>query len=186
MEPGWNVLSDNSYTDGDGVVHVLGEIYNNTGVNQEEVIVWVAFYDDTGRQIAEEWTAPIVEVVPQDVMMPFSVETEPRFPYAEYTISVEGEATERQPRQDLEVLNHTGSLDDSYRITGELRNPGESLSTYAEIIATLYDSAGRVVNVGYAFVPADGLEGEPFAPFEVLVEQPHDDISTYTFLTLGF
>lgn len=180
------MLNGNSYTDEDGIVHVLGEIYNNTGANQEQVVVWVAFYDDTGHQIAEDWSAPVVEVVPQGARVPFSVESELRFPYAEYTVSIEGEATERQPRRDLEILSHTGSLDDSYRITGELRNPGETLSMYAEVIATLYDGTGRVVNVGYAFVSADELEGGASAPFEVLVEQPHEGVSTYALWALGF
>jgi len=186
MPPGWNILNDTSYTDGLGRVHVLGELYNNTESNQQDVLVTISFYNDQNLQIAEEVTAPVVQVVPQGNQVPFSLETELRFSYVRYEVSVDGEMTGLQPRQDLEILNHTGNPGAPYHITGEIRNSGEALSTYAQVIATLYDGAGQVVGVGYDFLPAGSLGPGQTAPFEVIIEQPHEGIVSYALMVLGF
>ena len=186
MPPGWSVLNDTAYTDIQDRVHVLGGIYNNTGANQEIWLVTVDFFDEQNNQVAQEMTAPVVEVVPQGSKVPFSLEAELRLPYARYEILVEGDPSDLQPRQDLQVLSHTSEAGGMYRITGELSNPGEALVTYAEVVATLYDSAGRVVNVGYDFLPAGELGSDQTTSFEVLVEQPHESITSYALVVFGF
>lgn len=181
---GWSVLHDNAWIDPQGWVHVLGEIYNNTGTNQENVLVVISFYNEQGLQVGGETTAPVVQVVPQGSKVPFEMVAELRLPYSRYQVSVEGETTGYLPRQDLEVVHHAGSFGTTCRISGELRNPDGPLSGYAEVIATLYDDAGRVAGVGYAFLsPGDLVET---APFEVLIEPPCDGVATYALLVLGF
>ena len=180
------MLNDTSYSDAEGWVHVLGEIVNNTGANQEDILLTISFYDELNRQIGEEPTAPIIEVIPQGSKVPFSLETELRVPYERYEITVDAVPTGREPRIDLEILNHTGTAGGIYRITGEVYNPGDPLSAYAEVIATLYNDAGLVVNVGYSFLPAGDLGSGQTAPFEVLVEQPHESIAGYALVVLGF
>ncbi|MBU0704579.1 MAG: FxLYD domain-containing protein, partial [Chloroflexi bacterium] len=101
-------------------------------------------------------------------------------------ITVDAVPTDREPRIDLEILNHTGTAGGIYRVTGEVYNPGDPLSAYAEVIATLYNDAGLVVNVGYSFLPAGDLGSGQTAPFEVLVEQPHESIAGYALVVLGF
>lgn len=180
------MLNDTSYSDAEGWVHVLGEIVNNTGANQEDVLLTVFFYDELNRQVGEEPIAPIVEVIPHGGKVPFSLETELRVPYERYEFTVDAVSTDREPRIDLEVLNHTGTTGGIYTITGEIYNPGNPLFAYAEVIATLYDDAGLVVNVGYSFIPAGDLGSGQTAPFEVLVEQPHESIAGYELVVLGF
>lgn len=186
LSPGWHVINDTSYSDAEGWIHVLGEIVNNTGANQEDVLLTVFFYDELNRQVGEEPAAPIVEVIPQDSKVPFSLETELRVPYERYEITVDAVPTDREPRIDLEVLNHAGTTGEIYIITGEVYNPGNPLLAYAEVIATLYDDAGLVVNVGYSFLPAGDLGSGQTASFEVLVEQPHESIASYELVVLGF
>jgi len=186
LAPGWHTLNDTSYSDAEGWVHVLGEIVNNTAANQEDVLLTVSFYDELDRQIGGEPTAPIVEVIPQGSKVPFSLETELRAPYERYEITVDAVPTDREPRTDLEVLNHAGTTGEIYIITGEVYNPGNPLLAYAEVIATLYDDAGLVVNVGYSFLPAGDLGSGQTASFEVLVEQPHGSIAGYELVVLGF
>ena len=186
MPPGWSVLNDTSYTGAMDHVFVFGEIYNNTGSTQEDILVIVAFFNDMNQQIDEKSTAPIVQAVPQGSQVPFGLEAELRLPYASYQISVEGKPSGISPRQDLQTLSHAGSAGATYRITGEIHNPGEALSTYAQVIATLYDSAGRVVNIGYDFLPAGSLGPGQTAAFEVVVEQPHQGITSYKLTLFGF
>ena len=186
QDPGWHVLNDSAYTGEGGWVYVQGEIFNNTGTNQENVLLIVAFYDEQDRQVGEETTAPVVEVIPQGSKVPFILETELRLPYERYEVTAEGIPTDRQPRMDLEIQDHTSTIDEVYRITGEIYNPGAPLSTYVEVIATLYDDAGRVVNLGYDFLIADELGAGEAAPFEVLIEAPYEGVARYALVVLGF
>jgi hypothetical protein len=178
--------NDASYTDERGLVHVVGELYNNTATNQEQVLVTVSFFDELDIKVAEGATAPVVEVVPQGTMVPFGLEIELQFSHARYEVEIEGIPTSRQPRQDLQILSHTGTAGETYRITGEIHNPGEALSTYAEIIAVLYDEVGRAVNVSYVFLPAEDLGSGQTTYFEVSIGQPYGSIASYSLITLGF
>ena len=180
------MLNDNVYVDGDGWTHVLGELYNNTDSNQENVIVTVTFYNDTGDKVAEEQVAPVVEVVPRGVKIPFELEFQLRTAYHHYEFSVEGNPTEESPRLDLQIVSHEGSSGDGYHITGQVSNPGDTLSTYVQIIGTLYDGAGKVVNVGYDFLAAAQLPPGGSAPFEVVIEHPHESVASYGLVVLGF
>ena len=166
---------------------MLGELYNNTDSNQENVIVTVIFYNDAGDKVAEEQVAPIVEVVPRGVKVPFELEFQLRTAYHHYEFSVEGDPTEKAPRLDLQIMSHEGSGGgDEYHITGQVNNPGDALSTYAQIIGTLYDGAGKVVNVGYDFLAAAQLPPGGTAPFDVAIEYPRENVTSYGLVVLGF
>jgi hypothetical protein len=180
------VFNDNVYVDNNGWTHVLGELYNNTDSPQENVIVTVIFYNDTGDKVAEEQVAPVVEVVPRGVKVPFELEFRLRTAYSRYEFAVEGDATARTPRLDLRIANSQGSSGNGYHITGQVTNPGDALSTYAQIIGTLYDGAGKVVNVGYDFLAAAQLPSGSSAPFEVVIEHPHESVASYGLVVLGF
>lgn len=183
---GWNVLNDNVYVDRNGWTHVLGELYNNTDSHQENVMVTVTFYNDAGEMVAQEQVAPVVEVVPLGIKVPFELEFQLRTSYSRYEFAVDGDATTRTPRLDLQVANSESSADGNYRITGQVTNPGEALSTYVQIIGTLYDGAGKVVNVGYDFLAAAQLPPGGSAPFEVVIEHPHESVASYGLVVLGF
>lgn len=186
LEPGWHIMNDVSYTDERGLVRVVGELYNNTGTNQEQILATISFFDEQDIKVAEGATAPVVEVVSQGTMVPFDLEIDLQFPHVRYEIEIDGIPTGRQPRQDLQILSHTSTAGDPYRITGEIHNPGEALSTYAEIIAVLYDDVGRAVNVGYVFLPAEDLGPGQTTFFEVSIGQPYGSIASYNLTTLGF
>jgi hypothetical protein len=180
------VLNDNVYVDSNGWTHVLGELYNNTDSNQENVVVTVTFYSDTGDKVAEEQVAPVVEVVPRGVKMPFDLEFILRTAYSRYEFAVEGDATTKTPRLDLQIVDSEGSSDNGYHITGQVSNPGDALSTYVQVIGTLYDGAGKVVNVGYDFLAAAQLPPGGSVPFEVAIEHPHENLVSYGLVVLGF
>lgn len=165
---------------------MLGELYNNTDSNQENVMVTVTFYNDAGEKVAEEQVAPIVEVVPLGIKVPFELEFQLRTAYSRYEFAVDGEATAKTPRLDLQVANSESSTNGDYHITGQVTNPGDALSTYAQIIGTLYDGAGKVVNVGYDFLAAAQLPPGGSTPFEVVIEHPHESVASYGLVVLGF
>lgn len=149
-------------------------------------MVTVTFYNDAGEMVAQEQVAPVVEVVPLGIKVPFELEFQLRTSYSRYEFAMDGDATTRTPRLDLQVANSESSADGNYRITGQVTNPGEALSTYVQIIGTLYDGAGKVVNVGYDFLAAAQLPPGGSAPFEVVIEHPHESVASYGLVVLGF
>ena len=180
------MFNDNAYVDSNGWTHVLGELYNNTDSNQENVVVTVTFYNDAGDIVAEEQVAPVVEVTPRGVKVPFELAVQLRAAYHHYEFLVEGEPSARAPRLDLQVVNHQGSSGNGYHITGQVNNPGDALSTYVQVIGTLYDGAGKVVNVDYDFLAAAQLPSGGSASFDIAVERPHESVASYSLVALGF
>jgi len=179
------VWNDTAYTDARGWVNVLGELYNNTGSNQQDVLLTIAFFDND-VQVDEQVAAPIVQVLPQGGRVPFSLEADIPYAFTRYEIAVEGEPTGLPAWRDLEVLNVVETPGVPYRITGDIRNPGDALSTYAQVTATLYNADGKVVNVGYDFLPAASLGPGQTASFEVLIEQPYSGIARFELMAFGF
>jgi hypothetical protein len=178
------VWNDTSYVDGRGWVNVLGELFNNTGSNQQDVLVTVSFFDND-VQVDEQTAAPVVLVAPQGSKVPFQMDADIRLAYTRYEITVDGVPAEGQVRQDLEILNVSESPGVPYRIAGQLHNPGDALATYAQVIATLYNGEGKVVNVGYDFLPAGSLGPGQTVSFEVIIDQPHEGIAGYELQALG-
>ena len=164
----------------------MGEVLNNTGFNNENVDLVVSFHDGTGAQVGEEIASPVIEVLPQGVTVPFAVKADLRMAYTSYQIEASGDTTARHPRQDLELVNHTGSPGDPYRITGEIVNRGQALSSYAQVIATLYDGNGKVAGLGYDFISADILGPSQMAAFEVVIEDSLPGVAGYALVVLGF
>ena len=186
LAPGWYVQNDTTFADSGGTVHVVGEVLNNTGDNQENVDLVVSFFDGTGRQVGEEIASPVVEVLPQGVTVPFEVAADLRMAYTNYEIVASGDSTSSQPRQDLEIISHSGIPGDPYRVVGEIGNRGLTLSSYAQIIATLYDGSGKVAGLGYDFISADSLGSGQMATFEVAIEDPLPGVVRYALVVLGF
>ena len=190
LAPGWYVQNHTDFTGGGGDVHVIGEVLNNTGDNQENVELVVSFYDGTGQKVGEVIAPPVIEVLPQGVTVPFeAVLTRPSIGHTSYDIAASGYATSLEPRRDLEVLTHSSSGGDPYRIVGEIGNRGAALrdvDPYVQIIVTLYQSDGTVAGLGFDFIAGEDLGPGQMTTFEVAIDDPLPGVVRYALVTLGF
>ena len=190
LSPGWYVQGETASLDSDGDVHVIGEVLNNTGANQENVVVVFTFYDDRGERAGEAEAWPVVNVLPHGVTVPFEAAERLRTGYVRYEFAVTADSSSQQARRDLKLISHSGAPGDPYVIMGEVGNPGPDLPEFgcAWIIGTLYDRGGKVLGAGYGGVKAPQLRSGQMSTFrvEVSIHDPLPGAARYGLVVLGF
>jgi len=187
-EWGWIPLNDHVCDDGSGGRHILGEVLNNTGSNQENVSIGVTLFDEAGGQVGETLSFSLfsaIPLVPAGHKAPFAGELPDGIEFHHYELEVSGSPTGFSLRDDLQIVSHSQGVDDrGYVISGEAQNPGPPV-TLAEIVATVYDAGGKVVGLGsHIFNPGALDSGQPVA-FEIIVETLYGDAANYALQVQG-
>ena len=166
---------------------IFGQLTNETGLNQEDVLVEAIFFAADGSSTGNDWDYVFVDIMPAGVTLPFDIIVDSSVAPAEYGFDVSGVPGETSPRDDLQVtdpqLMYAG---DDLVIVGQAHNPGADLVYYAELIATLYNEQGKVVAVGYELLDADELGASDSAPFEIFTDGLLDLVTDYVVIALGF
>ncbi len=180
----WHIINQNDYRLG-GDVHVLGEIYNQTGNT-----LWIASMQITFHSGDETtvFNAPTeVTLLPHGRKIAFHANAGP-VTYDSYTLDME--YVTMPPglsRTDLGITGNSMILDNGvYRIRGEVENQGAELTNYAQVVATLFDGGGRVAGVSSALIRAGELAPGQRKTFEVLIRSYGSDVTSYEVQVFGF
>ena len=147
-----------SYVDETKIMHVLGEIRNESDTAMRNVLITISFYDREGNLLDEFRRVPALRVINPGESSPFEIlyidqQTVDRV--ANFTMSATGQATEPKEKQ-LTIISSNSRLDvlGTYYINAAARNEGQETATNTIMIATLYDNDGRVVAIGKALAEA--------------------------------
>lgn len=174
-----------TYIDQLDILHILGEV-ENQGDEHQVVAVGAALYDRDGNILDQIPGLTAVEVVPADGRSPFEILVERPQGYADFRVIVEGFASDREPRTDLQILELEEPTGSRFQIRGRVLNPGSALMEYAQAIATLYDAQNRVIGIGMEFIQPEELGQGASAPFEIILDQTTSDPDHYAVFALGF
>jgi hypothetical protein len=168
--------NQSSFVDESKILHVLGEVKNESDAPVKDVLIKASFYDNAGKLIDEFEREPALQVMNVGESSPFEVlYTDARTVgnVANFTLSAVGNVTEAKEKQ-LKILSANSRLDllGTYFVNGLARNNGQKNATNTILVATLYDNDGRVIAVGKALAEAspgssDIAPGRE-APFSVL------------------
>jgi peptide/nickel transport system substrate-binding protein len=191
MIPGQAIAADSfsfhnqsSYLDESRILHVLGDIKNESTRPMKDMIITASFYDKSGNLLGQFQRAPSLQVINAGESSSFEI------PYinqktvdsvANYTLSATGQPAEPKAKQ-LRIISANSRLDllGTYYINAVARNEGQENATNAIMIATLYDINGKVISIGKALAEAgpgtsDMLPGTE-APFGITIT---DKLQTY-------
>jgi len=143
------VLSHTGYIDSLGCYHVVGEILNIGDQAINFVYVNVTFYDSHGNVIDTRFDLTMLFVIMPGQKSPFDVaflDAEQSSRVHEYSLEIKFSKTSPLP-QGLEILSYDSYMDEGGRlhITGEIKNIADKRAHNVEVIATFYDSNGKVV-----------------------------------------
>jgi peptide/nickel transport system substrate-binding protein len=171
--------SQSSFVDESKILHVLGEIENESGTPMKDILIKASFYDKAGKLIDAFEREPALQVINAGESSPFEIlytDQKTVGSVANFTLSAEGNATEAKEKQ-LKILSANSRLDlfGTYFVNALARNDGQENATNAILVATLYDKDGRVIAVGKALAEAspgssDMLPGAE-APFSVPITE---------------
>jgi hypothetical protein len=167
---------------------VFGELTNQTGSLLSFVEVVVTFLDPNGSLLGEDFNEITVEAMPHGATLPFAIQLDSLGPPAQYRFQVFAEPADVTPRTDLQVSNlQLAPGNNRLLLTGNITNPGEALSDFAEVIATFYNADGAVVAVGYRAIDSLQLGAAQTARFEIIVSGLTELVTDhYTVVAYGY
>ena len=176
--------NQSSYLDESRILHILGDIKNESTRPMKDIVITASFYDKSGILLGQFQRAPSLQVINVGESSSFEI------PYinqktvdsvANYTLSATGQPAEPKAKQ-LRIISANSRLDllGTYYINAVARNEGQENATNAIMIATLYDINGKVISIGKALAEAgpgtsDMLPGTE-APFGITIT---DKLQTY-------
>ena len=154
------IQNDQKYIDNDGLLHIVGEIENNTSAPLNQIKISALLIDGDGNEIKK-----IVGETVSNVVMP---ETKGAFDIL--IKNVRGESindyelnldyTLAAPKNQVIEISSTELTKDIHNntvITGILENKGELTANMIRVVATLYDRDGNVVTVSETYTKPDFL-----------------------------
>jgi hypothetical protein len=172
--PQVNILSDSGFSSLPGEYQIVGEVKNVGDSTAWYVKINATYYDANNAVITTKLAYAELTALPPNRRTPFRI-----FLYDEsltatnvdhYALSVAYIELNRETQIGLRLLSHNSSGDsENLNVMGEIENAGTTTSTNTIVVATFYDSAGKVVAADFASsVPQDIPSGQK-AVFEVEV-----------------
>lgn len=155
----FSLQNESSYVDETRIMHVLGEVRNDSESAIQNVRITASFYDAQGNLLAEQTQAPKIRVINPGGVAPFEmryIDSATVNQVARYELAATGQEAEAKP-VGLKILSVNSRLDvlGVYFINVNTRNDGSETATNPILIATLYDEDGRVVAIGEGLVEFD-------------------------------
>ena len=154
------IQNDQKYIDNDGLLHIVGEIENNTSAPLNQIKISALLIDGDGNEIKK-----IVGETVSNVVMP---ETKGAFDILiknvrgdsinDYELNLD--YTLAAPKNQVIEISSTVLTKDIHNntvITGILENKGELTANMIRVVATLYDRDGNVVTVSETCTKPDFL-----------------------------
>jgi peptide/nickel transport system substrate-binding protein len=147
-----------SYVDETKIMHVLGEVRNDSDTAMRNVLINISFYDRDGNLLDQFSRESALQVINPGESSPFEIlyidqSTVDRV--ANFTMSAQGRDAQLKEKQ-LKIISSNSRLDvlGVYYINADARNDGPEDAANALMIATLYDRDGRVVAIAKALAEA--------------------------------
>lgn len=147
-----------SYVDETKILHVLGEVRNDSDSAMGDILITISFYDRDGNLLDQFSRVPALQVINPGESSPFEIlyiDQSTVDSVANFTMSAAGQDTELKEKQ-LEIISSNSRLDvlGVYYINAAARNNGQEDAANAIMIATLYDQDGRVIAIAKALAEA--------------------------------
>tara|TARA_B100000029_G_scaffold505012_1_gene584915 strand:- start:251 stop:1024 length:774 start_codon:yes stop_codon:yes gene_type:complete len=155
-----SIQNDQKYVDDDGLLHIVGEVENNTSTPLNQIKISAILVDSTGNKVKSvvgETTSNII--MPEmkgafDILIK-NVNSESVDDYElnlDYSIA--------KPKNQVIDISSATLTKDAYNntvITGVLENKGDITANMIRVVATLYDRDGNVVTVSESYTKPDFL-----------------------------
>lgn len=155
-----SIENDQKYVDTDGLLHIVGEIENNTSMPLNQIKISVLLIDDNGNEVKSVEGETVSNVVMPETKGAFDIliKNVKGENISNYQLSLDYNLTEPK-NQVIEISNTvlTKDINNNTVITGVLENKGDITANMIRIIATLYDRDGNVVTVSESYTKPDFL-----------------------------
>jgi len=162
------LMSSHDYEDDLGFITIVGEVRNDLQMNVGKVLVTATFYSASGDVIEEVSTSTMLDILLPGQRSPFALILPRPVDLWEYSLRITARPTLEQPLAGLEVVQSHADEDEAgfYHVTGEVENTGQRTADRIQVIITLYDKWGKIVNAGFAYTEPRRVRPEEKAAFD--------------------
>ena len=155
----------------DDGVNIIGELVNNTHSARNDLKVTATLFDSNGAVLGTQEDDVEFQPLPAGARTPFLVQTD-RKDFASYTLHIEPGYPVRVRPPTVRITHRKAQQDDEDLIVrGTVRNDGRRDEDSIEVVLSVYDEAGRLLDAD-SDVVAVPLKAGASAPFEVSVQRP--------------
>ncbi len=164
------ILETNSYVDSIEYLHVIGIVQNDGTENLKYVKVSATFYDKNNNVVGSNFTYTYINILVPQQKSPFNVFISEPQDYDHYKLSLSYDKTYNEPFSGLQIQGVTHHIDKYgyYYIDGEVKNTNTAKAKYVEIVATLYDSNGKIIYADFTFTNSD-IPPDQTSSFEFMI-----------------
>jgi hypothetical protein len=147
------LMSSHEYEDDLGFFTIVGEVRNDLQMNVGKVLVTATFYNASGEVIEEASNSTMIDILLPGQRSPFALILPKPVDLWEYSLRITARPTLEQPLAGLEVVQSHAYEDEVglYHVTGEVENTGQRATDRVQVIVTLYDKWGKIINAGFVF-----------------------------------
>jgi hypothetical protein len=162
------IQNETTYVDSLGWFHIVGEVLNAGDVWLHYVKITGTLKNSNGQVVDVEFTYAYADYLPARSKSPFDLtvlDKEKSSRIVSYSLVLEfKQATSTLP-SSLQVVNTSKSTNSLgwLDVVGEVKNKGSETSNYTKVIATFYDSTGKVIYGGFTYTsPSDIPAGQAY------------------------
>lgn len=167
------IINDQQYINEEGILHIVGEIENNSFAPLNQIVVTAVFYDINDKILDTAITNSIQDTIMPGKKGPFDlIIVSKSIPQIyRYSLNLEYKPAEHKT-ESLEILSSNIKRDmlDNFFISGTVTNHDQRTANSIVIIATLYDKEGKVVATTKSYTEPEYLKAGGITPFIVLLD----------------
>lgn len=162
------LISSHDYEDDLGFFTIVGEVRNDLRLNVGKILVTVTFYNASGEVIEEVSTSTMLDILLPGQRSPFALTLPKPVDLREYSLRITARPTLEQPLAGLKVVDSRAGEDEAgfYHVRGEVENTGPRTAERVQIIVTLYDKWGKIINAGFVYSEPQSIRPGEKAAFD--------------------
>lgn len=168
------------YVGSDGLLHIVGEVLNNTTAYIASVTIAVSLFSSGGHEVETELGFTWLDNLPSGEKTCFDAALSQTTGWAYYEFA-QPSFSQGRPLPNLTILNAAGSILPYmgwYQLTGQVRNEQGTRVDYIACVGTLYNAEGKVV--GCDFSPIGSLQHTETRSFTILFAgRNYSDVASY-------
>jgi hypothetical protein len=166
-----------------GYTHVVGEVQNIGTQNLDFIQLTATFYASNSSVVDTGLAYTLMSILTPGQKSPFDVTTARQNVIVDhFSLSVsDASVTTDQPNTKMKVQGATSHADQIgyYHVVGEVTNIGTTTANNVKVIVTYYDSAGKVVDVGFTFTSPANLQAGETGSFDSSTNHSVNTISSF-------
>ncbi len=174
-----SIQNDQKYVDSDGLLHIVGEIENNTSTPLNQIKISAILLDNNGNEVKSVVGETVSNTIMPEMKGAFDIliKNVSNESIDDYELNLDYRMAEPK-NQVIEISSTTLTKDTSNNtvITGMLENKGDITANMIRVVATLYDRDGNVVTVSESYTKPDFLRAGDNSNFIIPIHEKSQSI----------